>query len=111
MGDVATARAPEAKPDAEPLRKPYRKPEFRFERAFETMALACGSTHRSPSAASTESRRENCFHDHRNADSRPSPTAGHSSNLLVQSPEHYDWEPDPETQTEQMPSRRKLIPA
>jgi len=27
---------------AEPRRKPYHKPEFRFERAFETMALACG---------------------------------------------------------------------
>jgi hypothetical protein len=23
-------------------KKPYRKPEFRFERVFETMALACG---------------------------------------------------------------------
>ena len=23
-------------------KKPYFKPEFRFERAFETMALACG---------------------------------------------------------------------
>jgi hypothetical protein len=23
-------------------RKPYLKPEFRYERAFETMALACG---------------------------------------------------------------------
>jgi hypothetical protein len=23
-------------------KKPYRKPEFRYERAFETMALACG---------------------------------------------------------------------
>ena len=23
-------------------KKPYRKPEFRFERAFETMALSCG---------------------------------------------------------------------
>jgi hypothetical protein len=25
-----------------PGKKPYRKPEFRFERAFETMALSCG---------------------------------------------------------------------
>ena len=24
------------------VRKPYLKPEFRYERAFETMALACG---------------------------------------------------------------------
>jgi len=23
-------------------KKPYQKPEFRFERVFETMALACG---------------------------------------------------------------------
>jgi hypothetical protein len=23
-------------------KKPYRKPEFRYERAFETLALACG---------------------------------------------------------------------
>jgi hypothetical protein len=23
-------------------KKPYAKPEFRFERAFETMALSCG---------------------------------------------------------------------
>ena len=25
-----------------PPRKPYLKPEFRYERAFETMALSCG---------------------------------------------------------------------
>lgn len=25
-------------------KKPYRKPEFRYERAFETMALSCGKT-------------------------------------------------------------------
>ena len=25
-------------------KKPYRKPEFRYERAFETTALACGKT-------------------------------------------------------------------
>ena len=24
------------------VRKPYLKPEFRYERAFETMALSCG---------------------------------------------------------------------
>jgi hypothetical protein len=29
--------------DRPPLaKKPYLKPEFRFERAFETMALSCG---------------------------------------------------------------------
>lgn len=26
-------------------KKPYRKPEFRYERVFETMALACGKLH------------------------------------------------------------------
>ena len=26
----------------EPGKKPYKKPEFRFEKVFETMALACG---------------------------------------------------------------------
>jgi hypothetical protein len=31
-----------SKPDSGSRRKPYRKPEFRFERVFETMALACG---------------------------------------------------------------------
>jgi hypothetical protein len=29
--------------DSPPVtRKPYLKPEFRYERAFETMALSCG---------------------------------------------------------------------
>ncbi len=28
--------------DAKPAKKPYEKPAFRFERVFETMALACG---------------------------------------------------------------------
>lgn len=32
-----------ARQDAAPgAKKPYRKPEFRFERVFETRALACG---------------------------------------------------------------------
>jgi hypothetical protein len=33
-----------ARAESEPprLRKPYRKPAFRFERVFETTALACG---------------------------------------------------------------------
>ncbi len=26
-------------------KKPYQKPEFRYERVFETMALACGKIH------------------------------------------------------------------
>jgi hypothetical protein len=42
MGDVVKALASEIKSEAESARKPYQKPEFRFERAFETMALACG---------------------------------------------------------------------
>jgi hypothetical protein len=39
--DDAAARA-ESKPTRS--RKPYQKPAFRFERVFETMALACGKT-------------------------------------------------------------------
>ena len=33
-----------ARAESEPTRgqKPYQKPTFRFERVFETMALACG---------------------------------------------------------------------
>lgn len=27
------------------VKKPYRKPEFRYERVFETLALACGKIH------------------------------------------------------------------
>jgi hypothetical protein len=27
-----------------PAKRPYHKPEFRFERVFETMALACAKT-------------------------------------------------------------------
>jgi hypothetical protein len=30
--------------DSAPAKKPYTKPEFRYERVFETMALACGKT-------------------------------------------------------------------
>jgi hypothetical protein len=37
--DKALTRA-EAAPTR--IRKPYHKPAFRFERVFETMALACG---------------------------------------------------------------------
>jgi len=28
-----------------PAKKPYSKPEFRYERVFETLALACGKVH------------------------------------------------------------------
>jgi hypothetical protein len=42
MIETAAVRAPESEPQPKPARKPYQKPEFRFERAFETMALACG---------------------------------------------------------------------
>ena len=36
-GDTDMSRAELKKP-----RKPYQKPSFRYERVFETMALACG---------------------------------------------------------------------
>jgi hypothetical protein len=39
---------PDDKSLAEPKRpgkKPYQKPSFRFEKVFETMALACGKVH------------------------------------------------------------------
>jgi hypothetical protein len=42
MGEAVKVCAGEETTKAEPRRKPYHKPEFRFERAFETMALACG---------------------------------------------------------------------
>jgi len=42
MGDGVKVRARAISPETDPRRKPYHKPEFRFERAFETMALACG---------------------------------------------------------------------
>ncbi len=31
--------------DTEAAKKPYEKPAFRFERIFETMALACGKVY------------------------------------------------------------------
>jgi hypothetical protein len=34
----------EAKTANSTVKKPYHKPEFRYERAFETMALSCGKT-------------------------------------------------------------------
>jgi hypothetical protein len=42
MGEAVKVRAADENTEAKPRRKPYQKPEFRFERAFETMALACG---------------------------------------------------------------------
>jgi len=42
MGDAVGVREPEVKAKRDQPRKPYHKPGFRFERAFETMALACG---------------------------------------------------------------------
>jgi hypothetical protein len=38
--NTSEERPAEAGPRA--AKKPYLKPEFRYERAFETMALACG---------------------------------------------------------------------
>ena len=36
------SRGEDGAPDPVPAKKPYQKPEFRFEKVFETMALACG---------------------------------------------------------------------
>ena len=32
-------------PGQNKAKKPYHKPEFRFEQAFETLALSCGKIH------------------------------------------------------------------
>jgi hypothetical protein len=40
--DANKAEHPRPRPDSASPRKPYYKPQFRFERVFETMALACG---------------------------------------------------------------------
>lgn len=40
--DPMTSSAEPTKRNAEKTRKPYAKPAFRYERVFETMALACG---------------------------------------------------------------------
>lgn len=42
MSDKNTSEPKLAVDTPRPPKKPYHKPEFRFERAFETMALACG---------------------------------------------------------------------
>jgi hypothetical protein len=42
MSDAVTTGADASAKKSGTRRKPYRKPEFRYERAFETMALACG---------------------------------------------------------------------
>jgi len=39
--DTSASGKSEAQPPQE-SKKPYEKPSFRFERVFETMALACG---------------------------------------------------------------------
>lgn len=38
----APATEPTRSDNQKKTKKPYRKPEFRYERVFETMALACG---------------------------------------------------------------------
>jgi len=38
----ATARGKAEVQPRKEAKKPYQKPSFRFERVFETMALACG---------------------------------------------------------------------
>ncbi|MGH9545482.1 MAG: hypothetical protein ACRD23_09735 [Terriglobales bacterium] len=42
MTEKDTNREKLADDNLRAARKPYLKPEFRYERAFETMALACG---------------------------------------------------------------------
>jgi hypothetical protein len=50
--ETDTSKAEPSKP-----RKPYRKPNFRYERVFETMALACGKV--SPSQPQCRFNRKN----------------------------------------------------
>jgi hypothetical protein len=42
MTDKNTSERKLASDTQQGAKKPYMKPEFRYERAFETMALACG---------------------------------------------------------------------
>ena len=42
--DQTSAEQKSAAENRLPAKKPYHKPEFRFERVFETMALACAKT-------------------------------------------------------------------
>jgi hypothetical protein len=42
MTEKNTSQAKLAGDGRRAAKKPYLKPEFRYERAFETMALACG---------------------------------------------------------------------
>lgn len=51
-GEIDTPKADITKP-----RRPYRKPGFRYERVFETMALACGKI--SPSQPQCRFNRKN----------------------------------------------------
>ena len=43
--DHSEAREDKQETARHPKRKPYKKPTFRFERVFETQALACGKIH------------------------------------------------------------------
>jgi hypothetical protein len=42
MSNTVPTDRDDGKAESVARRKPYRKPQFRFERVFETMALACG---------------------------------------------------------------------
>ena len=42
MGQAVSGETKDLKVGTAKPRKPYQKPTFRFERVFETMALACG---------------------------------------------------------------------
>lgn len=52
---MAGKPSPEHNKDGQ--KKPYQKPEFRYERVFETMALACGKS--SPSQPTCRFNRKN----------------------------------------------------
>jgi len=47
MRQVNDSSAAEERAHAKESKKPYHKPEFRFERVFETTALACNTKHNS----------------------------------------------------------------
>jgi hypothetical protein len=42
MSQAVSVESRDLKAETIKRRKPYQKPTFRFERVFETMALACG---------------------------------------------------------------------
>jgi hypothetical protein len=57
MSAAATGHNQTPGAEVQKPRKPYRKPSFRYERVFETMALACGKI--SPSQPQCRFNRKN----------------------------------------------------